>query len=61
MKKILFVLACAGLSLSLSSCCPTMWDDLAYYGPTHEVVIHTHHGHHAPPPVHRAHKHTHRW
>lgn len=61
MKKILFVLACVGLSLSLSGCCPHLWDDYAYYGPSYEVVVHSHHGHPAPPPAHHRHGHSHRW
>lgn len=56
MKKILFALACVGLSLSLSSCFgPELWDDYAYYGPHYDVVVvhsHSHHHHPAPAPHH---------
>lgn len=60
MKKLLFVLACVGLSLSLSSCCPEFWDDYAYYGPHTDVVVVHSHPHH-PAPVHHGHGGSHRW
>lgn len=42
MKKILYFLACLGLTMSLSSCFgPEFWDD----GPRHH---HHHHHHHHP-------------